>query len=553
LPPTIPINPIASSRSRTIALLAALFIFLFAAYALTTSADLQANGDTALRINVAEEYMQGHVDLPGWILQFPHHFKKEWIDPRIWYCFGNHADVCSTYLPGQPLVIIPFDYLGQQVASHERWPLGPTVITFDHLVGPLFGALLGMIFFMFAVRLGYGRLQSLVLTAILAFATTVWPDEQSVSEHIEVTFFIFLAMYLIFRLREQAAPEVYAVLAGLAAGGAVLTRYQDAFLGLAAIGLYLVLPGPRAGSLVRRAVRLALLGAGVMPSVIVVGWYDWYRFGSVFASGHQERIFGYPPLLGAAGLLFSPGKGLVWYAPTVWLALVAAPRFARRFPALLVAFGALCVVFVGLYANVTYWFGDPAWGPRYLFILIPFLTLPLGELLRRARFARLLWLLTALVVFAGFTVQLAGVSVSQWRSWYRVISYEEAQGQKWEWIASRYHYFWNVHESPLNFQIHGLYQLGYDSLANSRKYELVPPPEDPVLDDLTTTYNINQWNLWWASNEYNWWMGRDKVVLGVLALLALMGATGLYLVAETSGIFAEQVSAESYQPLPEAA
>jgi hypothetical protein len=165
----------------------------------------------------------------------------------------------------------------------------------------------------------------------------------------------------------------------------------------------------------------------------------------------------------------------------------------------------------------------------------------------------LLWLLTALVVFAGFTVQLAGVSVSQWRSWYRVISYEEAQGQKWEWIASRYHYFWNVHESPLNFQIHGLYQLGYDSLANSRKYELVPPPEDPVLDDLTTTYNVNQWNLWWASNEYNWWMGRDKVVLGVLALLALMGATGLYLVAETSGIFAEQVSAESYQPLPEAA
>lgn len=535
------------------ALLVALFVFLFAAYAFTTSADLQANGDTSIRISVAEEYMKGHIDLQGWELQFPHHFKKEWFDPRIWYCFDNRADVCSTYLPGQPLVIIPFDYLGQQMASHERWPLGPTVITFDHLVGPLFGALLGLVFFMFAVQLGYSPARSLVLTAILAFATTVWPDEQSVSEHIEVAFFMFLAMYLVFRLREQGAREIYALLAGLAAGGAVLTRYQDAFLGLVAIGIFIALPGPTAGDLLVRARRLILLGLGVLPSIIVVGWYDWYRFGSVLASGHQERIFGYPPLLGAAGLLVSPGKGLLWYAPTIWLLAIAGPRFARRFPAFSIAVATLCVLFIGLYANVTYWFGDPAWGPRYLFILMPFLTLPLGELFRRTPRARLVWVVTALVVLAGFTVQLSAVSVSQWRSWYRVISYEEAQGQKWEWIASRYHYFWNPSESPLNFQIHSLYQLGYDSLFNSRRYELVPPAEDQVLDDLTTTYSINQWNLWWASNEYNWWMGRDKVVLGVIALLALMGATGLYAVGETTGLFAERLPRESREPVPEAA
>lgn len=496
--------------------------------------------------------MQGHIDLQGWLLQFPPHFKKEWIDPRIWYCFGNRTDVCSTYLPGQPLVIIPFDWVGRQVAVHERWPLGPTLITFDHLVGPLFGALLGLVFFMFAVRLGYSPARSLVMTAILAFATTVWPDEQSVSEHIEVAFFIFLATYLVFRLREQGAREAYALLAGLAAGGAVLTRYQDAFLGIVAIALFIALPGRNAASLPRRVLRLILLGIGVLPSVLVVGWYDWYRFGSVFASGHQERIFGYPPLLGAAGLLISPGKGLLWYAPTVWLVAIAGPRFARRFPAFSVAIAALCVLFVGLYANVTYWFGDPAWGPRYLFILIPFLTLPLGELFQRTPRARIVWAITALVVLLGFAVQVSAVSVSQWRSWYRVISYEESQGQTWEWIASRYHYFWNWHESPLNFQIHGLYQLGYNSLFDSRKYELVPPPEDPILDDLTTTYNINQWNLWWASNEYNWWMGRDKVILGAVALLALMAASGTYVVGEATGLFSTPATRAGDQLLPEA-
>ena len=75
-------------------------------------------------------------------------------------------------------------------------------------------------------------------------------------------------------------------------------------------------------------------------------------------------------------------------------------------------------------------------------------------LLDRTPRARWVWSIMAIVVLAGFTVQLAGVSVSQWRSWYRVIAYEENQGQEWSWISSRYRYFWDPHESPLNFQLH---------------------------------------------------------------------------------------------------
>jgi hypothetical protein len=48
-------------------------------------------------------------------------------------------------------------------------------------------------------------------------------------------------------------------------------------------------------------------------------------------------------------------------------------------------------------------------------------------------------------------------------------------------------------------------------------------------------------------------MGTDKVILSVTAILALMGASGVYVVAETAGLFAAPAQREDYQPVPEAA
>jgi hypothetical protein len=155
------------------------------------------------------------------------------------------------------------------------------------------------------------------------------------------------------------------------------------------------------------------------------------------------------------------------------------------------------------------------------------------------------------VVGASFVIQFAAVSVSQWRTWYRVIAYEENKGYQWAWIASRYRYFWNIHESPLDFQIHGLYQLIYDDIRHSNKYEIVPPTEDPYLDGLTNDYAINQWSFWWLSNEFNWWMGEDKVILGVMVLVSIMLASGTYLVADAAGVFAEEAVAQVDEPVPE--
>jgi hypothetical protein len=512
-----------------------------------------STGDTTIRIEQAENILgRWGPNLEGWKLLYPQHLKKEWLDPRV--SAGRGRQTYSTYLLGQPLVIIPFDYMASRLAVHERWTYGPTVLWFDRLVGPLFGALVVLLFFIFCMRLAYGVRRSLIMCAILAFATSLWPDEQSVLEHTEIAFFLLLALYGAFRFREQRAGWPALILAGVGIGGAAVTRYQDAFIGALVIGLYLILPGGPNPSLAGRVRRLVVVGLAVVPFLTLDLWYNWVRFGTPLASGHKETVFGYAIWKGALGLTVSPGKGILWYCPVIFLLVLAGPRFFRRYPAMTIAMTAGVLGFVLLYGYVTYWHGDPAWGPRYLYGILPYFILPLGELLMwPAHGRRLVLSVTAFIVVVSVIIQITAVSVSPWRGWYRVIQYEEKQGQNWDWIAARYRYHWNPFESPLNFQLHGFYQLAYDGITHSSKYELVPPEEDGILDEMTVDYAINQWNLWWKSNEFNWWMGNQKIVAGVMMLLGMMLASGTFLVAESAGLFTEPSVPRRDERLPEAA
>lgn len=543
---------LAPTRLRAIVLAGAVFVFFLMAYAFTASADLYNTGDTNIRIQIAENFASRFDSaLHGWKLQYPEHIKKEFYDPRL--SIGRGGQTYSTYLPGQPMFFVPLDFIASRLAAHERWPFGPAVISFDRLAGPLIGALEVLIFFIFAVRLGYGRRISMLLTLAFAFATMAWPDEQSVNEHTEVAFFLLLGWYFVFRYREQRAPPWYVFLGGAGIGGAFITRYQDAALGMVGLGIYLLLPTNRVGNLRNRIVDCIRLGLGLLPFVLIILWYNWLRFGSVTQTGHHETTFGYAIWKGAAGLLISPGKGLLWYCPTIFLLAFAGPWFYRRYSAMTIGIAAMTVSFFILYGYVTFWHGDPAWGPRYVYPVVPFLTLPLGELLKRMRRISPVTLVSSLVIAASLIIQVSAVSVSPWRSWYRVIAYEESQGYHWQWIASRYRYFWNINESPLNFQVHGLYQMLYDSLRSSHKYELVPPDEDPILDKMTVDYALNQWNFWWKSDEFDWWMGRQKIVAEVMVIVALALASGTYVAAEVTGVWDEPERSESDTLVMEAA
>jgi hypothetical protein len=100
----------------------------------------------------------------------------------------------------------------------------------------------------------------------------------------------------------------------------------------------------------------------------------------------------YPPSLalrgdildGLQGLLFSPNRGLLWFAP-VFLLLPVLPLVWRRVEVhgrrLILCFGVSTIAYTAAIAKLNNWAGVGGWGPRYLVPILPILFLATGMIL----------------------------------------------------------------------------------------------------------------------------------------------------------------------------
>ena len=145
----------------------------------------------------------------------------------------------------------------------------------------------------------------------------------------------------------------------------------------------------------RRAVAgLALFAAGLAPGLLLTGLYNFARYHNVFIFGYEQEGFTTPLALGLYGLLASPGKGIIFFAPPVLLAPFAlramwrqGGRFLHAEAACIAAQAAITLVFHALWSS---WEGNIAWGPRLILPLVPLLLWPLGALAGSLR-ARRAW------------------------------------------------------------------------------------------------------------------------------------------------------------------
>lgn len=163
--------------------------------------------------------------------------------------------------------------------------------------------------------------------------------------------------------------------------------------------------------------RLIAFMVPILLSGLFYLWYNWFRFGSAFSSGYiAGEDFSGAWLAGIAGLLISPGRGLLWYTPWLPLAWIGGRRLweLKREPILLRVAGGAILFYILLYGKWYLWSGGFSWGARFLVPILPLLAFLTAPLLfaRRKRGApllggwqNLLWL-TGLL---GFLINLIGV------------------------------------------------------------------------------------------------------------------------------------------------
>lgn len=380
---------------------------------------------------------------------------------------GQDGRRYSKYGLGEPLLLLPAALAGrgnqrlvERLAAYEQ---------------ALFAALAVLFFFLLAGAAGFAEAAAAGFALVFAFGS---PELAYAHDQFDVTASgaaLLAAVWL--WLRGSAAG------AGAAAAGALLIRTGNLATVLP-LAVWIGLAAPR---------RLpAFVGPVALAGALIAG-YDLIRFGSIFQTGYtlaqDMGRFGVP-WTGAAGLLVSPGKGLVWYCPAFAVALAGFPDLYQRRRALALFCAAALAANLLFYGAYQFWPGDWAWGPRYLIPVLGLALLPAAEV--RAKAALLL------AAVLGFAVNLLDVLVD----FRNVIASALLRGHDIYAPSS----YWQPADSEIWRQAVAVAQLAagrgvYPAIYREVDQELGLPP---------TAW----WDTWWSIDL--WWGRWGSLVAAVL-------------------------------------
>jgi len=302
---------------------------------------------------------------------------------------GSGGHYFAKYGIGLSLLAVPFVALGDLVSvvvGHKSQLEG----FFAASLVPLIMGFLTASLFRTTRRLGASSRWAAVIAVGSAFGTYALPYGKDFFAEPLTTLAILLSIEFLLSGRFE--------LAGVALAAAVITRPESVVL-VAILPLVVwAFHGFR---------KACVYGSVAAIGAILDAVYNQYRFGSVFKSGYTGEGFSTPLIHGAAGLLFSPEKSIILFAPIVIFTVLGSIQLWRaknRFVVVLVLTNLL--VFFVLTATWHSWQGGWSWGPRLLLPgVIPTMLL-LSPLTRNARRVAI-----GLLV-AGFVVSASTIVVS---------------------------------------------------------------------------------------------------------------------------------------------
>ncbi len=363
----------------------AFVVFLTAAYFIYPGGQVNADTHLFLTVSILD---RGSLNIDP--------FSRLTSDIAAW-----HGHYYTDKAPGLSLLAVPLYALIKLALLHgQSYAAAPAM---DFWVRYLLGvalsaaptAAISWLLYKLLERMSVSRGWCAGLALTYGLGTIARPFASLFFSHQLSAFLCFGAFALAFRLRREQLDGRIALLVGFLLGYALITEYPSA-IAVAAIGIY-ILTIPHRGRVLACAAgvgALAPLALGALYNALCFGSPLHIGYGNLAGPatlriGQAQGIFGvtYPHPDAIWGVTFSPYRGLFFLSPALLLAVPACVLLARR--AGWRAEAILCGVVAGgfLLFTMSYfsWNGGASMGPRELLIAIPFVILPLGELVRPER------------------------------------------------------------------------------------------------------------------------------------------------------------------------
>jgi hypothetical protein len=322
--------------------------------------------------------------------------------------YGVDGNTYSYHSVAQSLAGIPL-YLVAVV--RESVGNVQTVMLTNSLVTSLTNALL----FLLVLRLGYSAKVGVGMALLHGFASLAWPYAKTFFSEPLGALLMVAALYVFVRhLRSGGDRSLFAL--GTLLG--ILAVVKMAYLVVAPVFLMAVAVAgwrERGDDDWLRWARSALaFGLPIALALALLGMYNQLRFGSPLETGYPSLAFKTSFVAGLSGLLFSPGRGLLFYSPVVILGLIGIPVSLRRNRIETWTILAILIVYIGFFSKWYVWWRGVNWGPRYLLPIVPLLVLLAAPTLENA-FRRRRWpsrILAGALMGISFAIQLAAVAAN---------------------------------------------------------------------------------------------------------------------------------------------
>lgn len=154
----------------------------------------------------------------------------------------------------------------------------------------------------------------------------------------------------------------------------------------------------------------------VIAVLILIMVYNYVRFADPLETGYEK--FSGRFMVGLFGLLFSPGKSLFLFNPLTIFGCLSFTLCFQSQRKITLLFGWIVVSHLLLFSFWGSWQGGMSWGPRLMLVVLPYLILPIGFLLREYKQAVKIPVLVVMVM--GILIQLPSVTVNIARYYYEM-------------------------------------------------------------------------------------------------------------------------------------